>query len=88
MYYSARAQYLCLVDDGKLRKRVLCDEQTFVFRAGDRRRAFAKALRLARANELSYSNAKGQTVRWLWQPPHGRFRTEDGAAAAAQRPRS
>jgi len=44
-YYSARFLIVCLVNDGKPRKRNLCDHPFVVFRAKDYQRAFQRALK-------------------------------------------
>jgi hypothetical protein len=65
-YYSARLLVVCLVDDGKPRKRNTCDYQFVVFRARDYGRALERALALGKQQETRYKNAKGQWVRWAF----------------------
>jgi len=65
-YYSARLFVLCLVDDGKPRKRNTCDYPFVVFRARGFPQAFARALALGREQETTYANGKGQSVRWVF----------------------
>lgn len=65
-YYSARLLVICLVDDGKPRKRNTCDYPFFVFRARDYAHAFQRALQLGREQQTTYNNAKGQKVRWTF----------------------
>jgi hypothetical protein len=63
-YYSARLFVICLVDDGKLRRRHTCDYPFVVFRAKTREQAFERALALGKEQEARYKNNKGQWVRW------------------------
>ena len=65
-YYSAQILVVCLVDDGKPRKTYTCDHQIFIIRARNYDVAFAKAVELGRETETTYSNAKGQRVRWAF----------------------
>lgn len=65
-YYSARLLVVCLVDDGKPRKRNTCDYPFFVFRAKDYKHAFRRALDLGKQQETRYANDKGQQVRWAF----------------------
>jgi hypothetical protein len=63
-YYSARVFVICMVDDGKPRRRYTCDYPFFVFRAKSREQAFERALALGKNQETRYKNHKGQWVRW------------------------
>ena len=63
-YYSARLLVICLVDDGKPRKRNTCDYPFIVFRARDYAHAFRRALELGRQQQAVYKNVKRQKVRW------------------------
>ena len=63
-YYSARLLVICLVDDGKPRRRNTCDYPFLVFRAKSREHAFERALALGKQQETRYKNHKGQWVRW------------------------
>jgi len=65
-YFCARVLIVCLVDDGKPRKRDLCDHQFVVVRARDSEHAFERALEFGRAAEMTYKNPKGQKVRWAF----------------------
>ena len=60
-YYSL---IVCLVDDGKPRKRNTCDYPFVVFRARNHQDAFHRALLLGKKQETQYLNGKGQRVRW------------------------
>jgi hypothetical protein len=63
-YYSARLLIVCLVDDGKPRKRNTCDYPFVVFRARGYGHALQRALELGKQQETRYKNNKGQWVRW------------------------
>jgi hypothetical protein len=63
-YYCARLLVICLVADGKPRKRNTCDYAFVVFRARDADHAFQRALDLGREQQATYKNARGQKVRW------------------------
>ena len=63
-YYSARLLVICLVDDGKPRKRNTCDHPFFIFRARDYAHALQRALELGRQQQTTYKNSKGEKVRW------------------------
>jgi hypothetical protein len=65
-YYSARLLVVCLVHDGKPRKRNTCDCQFVVFRARDYPHAFDRALVLGKRQETRYKNVRGQRVRWAF----------------------
>jgi len=65
-FYSARVLVICLVDDGKPRRRNTCDYPFFVFRAKSREQAFERALALGKQQETRYKNHKGQWVRWAF----------------------
>ena len=65
-YYSARLLIVCLVDDGRPRKRNTCDYPFVVFRAKGYKHAFQRALDLGKQQETRYKNGKGQWVRWAF----------------------
>jgi hypothetical protein len=65
-YYSARLLVVCLVDDGRSRKRNVCDYPFIVFRARDHAHAFRRALQLGQEQETTYENDKGRKVRWTF----------------------
>jgi hypothetical protein len=63
-FYSARLQFVVLVDEGRPRKTHTWDEMVVVFRARDFSHAFTRALEIGRAQETEYLNCSGQKVRW------------------------
>lgn len=65
-YFCARLLVVCLVDDGKPRKRNTCDYPFVVFRARDIDHAFERALALGKQQEARYKNVRGQWVRWAF----------------------
>jgi hypothetical protein len=65
-FYSARLLVVCLVDDGKPRKRNTCDYPFIVFRAKGYEHALRRALALGKEQEVVYANANGQKVRWAF----------------------
>lgn len=64
--YAARLLVVCLVDDGKPKKRNTCDYQFMVFRAKEYKDALRRALALGKQQETIYRNVKGQKVRWAF----------------------
>jgi hypothetical protein len=65
-YFCARILIVCLVDDDKPRKRNTCDRQFVMVRARDYEHAFERALEFGCDAEVTYKNAKGQKVRWVF----------------------
>jgi hypothetical protein len=65
-YYSVGLLVVCLVDNGKPRKRNTCDHQFVVFWAKDEQHAFQRALKWGKKQESRYKNIKGQWVRWAF----------------------
>lgn len=65
-YFSARLLIVCLVDDGKSRKKNTCDYPFFLIQAKDHEEAFQRALELGKKQETRYENDKGQAVRWAF----------------------
>ncbi len=65
-YFCARLLVVCLVDDGKPRKRNLCEYPLFLINAKGYREAFGRALALGKRLETRYKNQKGQRVRWAF----------------------
>ena len=65
-FYSAQLFVLCLVDDGRPRKRNICDYPFVIFRARGFEHAFARALALGHEQETTYANIKHQSVRWVF----------------------
>jgi len=65
-YYCARLLVVCLVNDGKPRKRNICDYPFVLFKADSYEAAFERALQLGKAQETHYKNHKGQMVRWAF----------------------
>jgi hypothetical protein len=65
-YYCARLLMICLVSDGKPRRRNPCDYSFVVYRAKDNTEAFTRALALGKSQETSYTNDKKQMVRWAF----------------------
>ena len=65
-FYSARLLVVCLVDDGKPRKRNTCDYPFILFRAKGYGHALRRALALGKEQETVYANANGQKVRWAF----------------------
>jgi hypothetical protein len=63
-FYSARLQFIILVDDGRPKKKNHFDESVVVFRAKNFSDAFKRALKWGRSHETNYRNDKGQRVRW------------------------
>ena len=63
-FYCARLLVICLVADGKPRKRNTCDYAFVVVRARDADHAFQRGLDLGREQQAIYKNARGQKVRW------------------------
>ncbi|HWE35479.1 MAG TPA: DUF4288 domain-containing protein [Isosphaeraceae bacterium] len=63
-YYGARLLVVCLVDDARPRKKVLCDYAFVLIRATGYEEAFEGALKLGKQREHTYKNPKGQRVRW------------------------
>lgn len=65
-YFSARLLIVCLVDNGKPRKKNTCDYPFFLIQAKDHEEAFQRALKLGKEQETRYENSKGQMVRWVF----------------------
>jgi hypothetical protein len=65
-YFCARLLVICLVDDGKPRKRNVCDYPFILLRADDFAHAFSKAIDLGKKQETKYKNSKQQSVRWAF----------------------
>ncbi len=65
-YFCARLLVVCLVDDGKPRKKNLCECPIFLISAKGYKEAFRRALALGRRVETRYKNHKGQHVRWAF----------------------
>ena len=65
-YFCARLLVVCLVNDGKPRKRNICDYPFFVMKARDHAQAFIKAVQLGKKQEAKYKNSKQQLVRWAF----------------------
>ena len=65
-YFCARLLIVCLVDDGKPRKRNTCDYPFVVFQAADYQEAFSLAIDLGKRQETKYKNSKQQSVRWAF----------------------
>jgi hypothetical protein len=65
-YFCARLLVVCLVDDGKPRKKNLCDRPFILIKAGDHAGAFRRALVLGKRQECRYKNDKGKNVRWAF----------------------
>ena len=63
-FYSARLLFICLVDDGKPKKKNMYDDSVVVFKARDFDDAFKRAVEIGKAREQEYLNADGQKVRW------------------------
>ena len=64
--FCARLLVVCLVDDGKPRKRNVCDYPLVLLKAGDYQSALAKAIELGKKQETKYKNSKQQMVRWAF----------------------
>lgn len=65
-YYCARLLIVCLVDDGKPRKKNACDYPFFLYQADNYDQAFERALEIGKQQEHRYKNHKGQMVRWAF----------------------
>ena len=65
-YYCARLLVVCLVDDGKPRKKNICDYPFVLIEATDYEQAFQRALLLGKQRETRYANDKGRPVRWAF----------------------
>ena len=64
--YAARMLHVCVVGDGKPRRRNLCDETVKLLRASSDTDAWKRALKLGRAAEHEYRNSRGELVRWIF----------------------
>ncbi len=64
--YAARMLHVCVVGDGKPRRRNLCDETVKLLRARSDEEAWRLALKLGRAAQHEYRNSRGERVRWLF----------------------
>lgn len=64
--FCARLLVVCLVDDGKPKKRNTCDYPFVLLEATDHESAFAKAIKLGKKQETRYRNSKQQQVRWAF----------------------
>lgn len=64
--FAARMLHVCVVDDGKPRKRNLCDETVRLFHAKSDEDAWKQALKLGRAAQHEYRNSRGELVRWVF----------------------
>jgi len=64
--YAARMLHVCVVDDGKPRRRNLCDETVKLLRASSDEDAWKQALKLGRAAQHQYRNSRGELVRWIF----------------------
>jgi hypothetical protein len=65
-YFCARLLVVCLVDDGKPRRRNTCDYPFILLKATDFADAFSRAIDLGRKQETKYKNSKQQSVRWAF----------------------
>jgi hypothetical protein len=65
-YFCARLLVVCLVDDGKPRKKNLCDYPFILIKARNHAGAFRRALILGKRQECRYKNDKGKNVRWAF----------------------
>jgi hypothetical protein len=65
-YYSARLLHVAIVGGSQRRRKLLCDESVFLFRAKNTADAFRRALRIGRAKEHEYRNKHRQLVRWAF----------------------
>jgi hypothetical protein len=63
-FYSARLLFVCLVDDGKPKKKNMYDDSVVAFRAQDFDDAFRRAVEIGKAREHSYLSPDGHKVRW------------------------
>jgi hypothetical protein len=63
-FYSARLLFVSLIEGRKAKKVNLYDDSVIVFKAKNFDHAFQRALEIGKANETTYKNAYGQTVRW------------------------
>jgi Domain of unknown function (DUF4288) len=64
--FCARLLVVCLVDDGRPKKRNTCDYPFVLLEATDHESAFAKAIELGKKQETKYRNSKQQLVRWAF----------------------
>lgn len=64
--YAARMLHVCVVNDGKPRRRNLCDETVKLLRASSDEEAWKQALKLGRAAQHEYRNSRGELVRWIF----------------------
>jgi hypothetical protein len=65
-FYSARLLHIAVVGGIPRRRKHLCDETVFVFRAKNETDAFRQALKLGAAHEHEYRNQYRQVVRWAF----------------------
>ena len=65
-YYCAKLLSVCLVQDGKPRKRNTCDRSLVLLQASDFSAAANLALNTGKERETRYKNARGQSVRWVF----------------------
>lgn len=65
-YFSARLIVVSLVDNGRPKKKNLCNESIVVFKAKDYQHAFERALELGKEQEHTYKNSDNQDVRWAF----------------------
>jgi hypothetical protein len=63
-FFSARLLFICLVDDGKPKKKHLYDDSVVTFRARGFDDALRRAVEIGKAREHDYLNGDGQKVRW------------------------
>jgi len=64
--FCARLLVVCLVDDGRPKKRNTCDYPFVLLEAADYEIAFEKAVELGKKQETKYRNSKKQLVRWAF----------------------
>ncbi len=65
-YYSARLLHIAIVGGHRRRRKHLCDETVFIFRASSESDAFRRALKIGRSQEHEYRNKYRQIVRWVF----------------------
>jgi hypothetical protein len=62
-YYCARLLVVSLVNDGKPRKKNICDYPFVLFKADSYEATFERALKLGKEQETRHKNHKGQMNR-------------------------
>ncbi len=65
-FFCARLLAVCLVDDGRPRKRNTCDRFFVILQAAGFSAAMELARQAGKQREVRYKNARGQKVRWAF----------------------